>query len=336
MKKTLIKRAASLLLALLLLIGSPGVTVSAEGEDDGRDRNSNGTVRWSISEDGMTLSDGLNDYRYYEGDYPFVVYADEIYCYSDDLYHPLLSGYYTPYSRKDNDDVVWFYADDYLVYATETGAERLDALFSSPASYRITNDYGYIADLDKSRIESYEAARESGDRNVTYPVSALRNCSMYLLNAMDGNNCLGYVYGAIFDLDGLLFYLNYPSLDNSHFDAEGNLSFRQGELTLVQLSEDEIISLRSVIDSMEVYDYEFGIERQDGYQDSTDYQRLIVTLFWILYALLGFVAPIVFLIPALTMPKKKRYGKPKYWYLLAAFAAAWVILALAILLIMIL
>ena len=53
-----------------------------------------------------------------------------------------------------------------------------------------------------------------------------------------------------------------------------------------------------------------------------------MTLFWIGFAVLGFLAPIPFLLVGLLLPRSKKLGYPRYWRKLVYIAGAWMALAL--------
>lgn len=65
-----------------------------------------------------------------------------------------------------------------------------------------------------------------------------------------------------------------------------------------------------------------------------DYAEWTVT-FWVAFALVGFVAPIPFLIVGFALPRSKKRGSPEYWYIVAILAGIWLLLAAVLLVILV-
>ena len=61
-----------------------------------------------------------------------------------------------------------------------------------------------------------------------------------------------------------------------------------------------------------------------------------LAIFWLFYALVGFIIPLPLLALGIILPNIKKLGRPKYWYILAALALLWIVLALFLMIILIL
>lgn len=184
---------------------------------------------------------------------------------------------------------------------------------------RDTGAYYLETDFDMTLLESLDELAASGTENFPIDVRDLRQAECYeIVIYRDFEET---VHGAIYILDGAYCYLNYVNLGNQHFDADGYFSYRSGEVMLTRAEA-----------------YRGGIERAltpltegDSYGEvsGTLYnEELAMTLFWIGFAILGFLAPIPFLLLGILLPRSKKLGCPRYWRNLVYIAGAWMALAL--------
>jgi hypothetical protein len=128
--------------------------------------------------------------------------------------------------------------------------------------------------------------------------------------------------GAVYRLDdGKDYYVHYLSLGNQYFDAEGNFSYRSGSVSLTVLGEDLSRELDKVREQVVPNGYTYY-----EYEDS-ETPLFSETTFWVLYSIMGFVAPVPLFILGLVLSYSKKPGYPKYWRILSVIAALWILFA---------
>lgn len=77
-------------------------------------------------------------------------------------------------------------------------------------------------------------------------------------------------------------------------------------------------------------------EYYDEYYDDMEYEPIYgesITfewLFWIFFGLIGFLVPAVLIAGGLILPRIKKFGEKKYWYILTATGGVWLLLGIAI------
>jgi len=303
----------SFLTAVVLLISIMIPTVAAK------------EVSWTLSEDDQTLSDGTNTYTYYAT----ITYLDletkKVHSYNDTVDHST-DGDCTVCANPDVSGVVWLEGWDVIyLYATEEGRQKLDSWFvdRTIGGYRVWTDLGSAA-LERELLNGMNDAAEGPNAMMrTVMVSELAELELYEIYAHDESELFVKICGAVYRWDdGSYYYLDYTTLDNSHFDANGNFSYRNGTVTLTLL--DEELSARFAETVANVSD-EFIPEYS---WDPVDWGIIPQVIFWIFYVLVGLVAPLPFFVLGIVLANIRRIGRPKYWYVMSAFSLLWGIVAL--------
>jgi|GEM_PF-3278445 len=282
-------------------------------------------VKWELSDDQKTLTDGQKEYVRYT--LPLGVYAEPDYEY---LYKQKVLDGYTVFSTEKGGDLVWF-GDypDYCVYVTIEAKGALDAFVHQDRSgvFRLTGDHGYMESaLDAELIQKLNAL---GEETVTMDVTELEDLFLYDLRLYESNNVFYKTYGAIYKIEGKLYYLCYRDLPNNHFDANGDFSYRSGTVTLTKTDEETAQALSEAVDRLEhrAYDRDYEGGNRDGEDDYEEgFSFRVAFVFW------GFVLPILFIGMGLLLPRffKTRFGA--HWRYLAYGSTAWFVLALILLL----
>lgn len=185
---------------------------------------------------------------------------------------------------------------------------------------RDTGAYYVETDFDMTLLESLDELAASGTESFSIDVRDLRMAECYeIVIYRDFEET---IHGAIYVLDGAYCYLNYVNLGNQYFDADGYFSYRSGEVTLTR-AETYRGGIEKALTSLTEGD-SYGEVSGTLYTD----EKLAMTLFWIGFAVLGFLAPIPFLLVGLLLPRSKKLGYPRYWRKLVYIAGAWMALAL--------
>ena len=119
-------------------------------------------------------------------------------------------------------------------------------------------------------------------------------------------------------------FIDYTLLDNTHFDANGDFSYRSGTVTVSILRSDADANVKSAVESFEYVDFSFE------YEDEIDFSGFSVGFFWVMFIIIGFLLPIAPLLVGLLLPQSAKRTYPKRWYTLAVFAIIWMIAAAVI------
>lgn len=222
--------------------------------------------------------------------------------------------------------------------------------------YILRDEYGLEAPFDVSMLETLDELAASGTEGLLMDVRELADAECFEIVERSGLE--ETVYGAIYDMNGTYYYLNYVNLGNQHFDADGYFSYRSGEVVLTN-AETYRAGIEEIIDAMYGYVDPQGegyypgisigqnqvIERPiyDENGNITGYvtevkgwrsNRLETILFWVGCVLLGLVAPVPFLVLGLVLSRSKKLGYPKYWRILSLIAIVWMVLAVVLMILL--
>ena len=196
-----------------------------------------------------------------------------------------------------------------------------------------------FAEVHESVATEIMAQAKQG-KGTMYDVTVLADCGISELRYQDGTNMLTTLKGMIFTLpDGSLGYVHYDHLENHHFDADGNFSYRKGKVEVHLLDEDTT----DIVLGTKKHRYEINPSFQyESNEFDWEYEGMgdsffddIKISFWILFVLVGFLLPVAPLVIGLIFAHaKKRMGHPKRWYLVVGFAALWLLISALLLLLL--
>lgn len=320
MKVTFMRKIClSLLLAVVLAVSLPSAVfasepVAAEPED-------NNYIEWKLSDDGNTLEGNGRVYTYYELPIMSEIVSETRFHYGNLAKNDNLIYNVESYTRDS--EIVWFGDDNYIL-ATEKGRDHLDSFFAGQKhAYRLYCGTTEVNDIDASLIDELENAAENGADKVTVNVTNLERWNEYELLECDSDGIIGFGIGSVFKINGEFYYVNYDDLDNSYFDAFGDISFRKGSIEFVKLDGELEGKVKRAVNSMErVY---FEHESEFTYTPVYKYNFPHVGIVWY-----GFICPIGGTVAGLVLANSKKLGKPRRWYILAAVSAAALILSVII------
>lgn len=319
-----IYNAIAFAMSLLLLMLSLSGTVFAEDY-----------VNWVFSDDGKTLSDGDKVYEYFEVEMELDTgRLSDTYIYANDAVYESYIGEesFTVYSTEKGGDIIWLedeYYYDTKIYATEKGKEILDNFVNGKSiKYRLWSGYYTGNDVDEDTVKQLQKAYKLGTDSVNVSVRELSEWDVFDLTIHDEALVFSYTVGAVYeDVYGELYYIDYLSLGNQYFDAYGNFSYRNGYVDIAKLPVDVAKAVSEVLDGMQEKDFNYSWE-DEGYYYSEEIS--LQPLFYIALILLGYVFPLPFLVAGLILPNIKKLGKPKYWYIMSAGSAVWIVCAVAL------
>ena len=296
-------------------------------------------VQWSLSEDGKELSNGERVYKYLGDDYKI----DPMYAYQ--FYNAVeLETYYAyveaPGKEKDS-EIVWVcdeYEDGYMVFATEKGAAALKE-FENGKYYSaiiMSPEYSWSG-IDLSLLKELDGASTQADNKLKEDVTALKDIERFEIRVYDSTESFYKTYGAIYHIEDSWYYVNYDSLSNEHFDADGNFSYRRGSVELSKLSESVARKIKSAKNRLNVLYTAYLYERDEhityeeyGEEDTS----LGIVVFWVVYVLVCLVLPAAFAVFGCILARIEKLGRPKYWYILSLIALIWIVLSVVLMIIL--
>ena len=317
MKKISVRLSAILL--VLMMLASFSVNVFAAGE----------FVEWELSEDGGELRrDDGRVYYLLEDEIGVYQYVFKAYCFANEV------PYGTIYATHSDSEIVWVEQmyENPRFYATEEGYKQfLELIEGRTEKFRFNFD-GYmdteiLADGFITALDAYVGVGTA----VTVDVKELRNTERYDVVATDESETFGLTHGAVYRAEGAYYYLNYAELPNNFFDADGNFSYRGGEVTLTLLDSTLESAVNAALETLMERDME-NVWEDDSFDfGAVEYTETSMVVFWIFYALIGFILPLPILILGIVLANRRKY-RSKYWYVMVGMAGAWMLVSLILLL----
>ncbi len=287
-------------------------------------------IEWDLSENGKTLtaSTGMVYYKYELGIdaemHPWSIY------YFDGTVR-VNSGLVASVNSYDRyGEIVWLQTGEPIIYATEAGKQILDGFADGTAReyyFVLDENYSsaYYTRIGASLAAELRSAYINGENRYTFDVRELQDYIRYDVQFEDSQGIFQYNEGYIFDMGSEYYYVHFDSLDNTHFDADGNFSFRSGEVELMKLEGE----MRDT-----VADANFDPRhRTSNFETDDNNSEMPMALFWIPYVFVGFVLPLPFLALGLVFANVRK--KSKHWYAVVISAGVWILLALILMFILI-
>ena len=324
-------RAFLLALSVVLLLPLLSLSVFATEEEES-------FAEWELSEDDRVLTgDGKVYSLYYPiGEIPFYSESKQIYIYENEVSFSkdgAMRGFVSEVCAPGaNSEFVWLRLlnDGSYIYATEAGARQLNHFLSGKSdNYFLRTGPYSSAKLEKETVEAMEDARKASDGKKTVNVSELKGRLAFDVVVYDETQTFLYDMGSVYELsDGKYYYLHLLSLGNQYFDADGNFSYRSGSVELTVLDDAIADALDTTAEDIVYTETVYVWENEDGTVMPT-------SVFWVFYVFLGILLPIAPLVVGLILPRSKKKGHPKYWYVLSIISAIWIFLAILLMILLI-
>ena len=335
MKKLNFKKLFCIIVsALMLCQGFALCTFAEESEGEVIEM-----LQWTASIDGNTISDGTRTFKFYcsggtYGNTEIIEDSAENFRYENsveitDPERGLISCGIT--SKSKDFPIIWIDISSYETryYATEEGKELLDDFFNKKnCIYRLEGEYESAESvfdtyrsftIGESLIKKMDAVIATEEIDVR----DLATVPSYDIYYYDSSDTFCMIQGMVFVLPDGYYYVNYANLDNTHFDANGNFSYRQGTVFLAKLDDQEIAA-----------GIHYALENPDEartYTTTYEYESdatLPPIIFWFFYVIFVIVLPVPGLVVGLILPHIKKLGKPKYWYSLSIIHGLWILLGI--------
>ena len=244
-----IKKLYAILLCISLMLSLP-IMVYAESSVETEE-----VLEWTVSDDQSTLYYGDQVYSRYElypydwfRPYHFYEYSQDIktdYEYLDTVGHPAHVIESQVIVNHDIAVVYDYVGNDanYRVYVTEQGAASLkDFRTGHYSQYHLADGYSMSAPISSNLVQDWDIHWDLDAfvmNGYTKEATELGKMDHYEIIGYDETMTFAHVVGAVFDDNGTYLFVDYDSLDNSYFDAYGNLSFRQGSVPVLVLDQQD-------------------------------------------------------------------------------------------------
>ncbi len=314
-----------LCISLMLSLSLPVLASDAATESEEQ-------VEWVISDDQLTLTGGDTVYTRYElytfdlfRPHNFYEYSQRIETdspYVDLIGQPASEVEGNVIVNRDVAVVFDYYSDmaDFRVYVTAEGAAALDQFAKGNyAAYELAESRFFSAPVDADLMATLQGKTSDAAMDVT----ELDNLTYYDIYGYDSTMTFVHVVGVVFDNDGQYLYVDYEWLDNSHFDADGNLSFRSGNVPVYTLSAAESEQIAAATEQMEHHSVNL-IEDEVESLDAT----LSMVFFLLLASPLLYLLPIGLMVLGIVMSCRKKTPNRKRWKLVILLSAIWLGLAI--------
>ena len=322
-----VKKLSIFLLCISLMLSLSLPVLASDAETEAEEE-----ITWVVSDDQLTLTGGDTVYERYElytfdrfRPHDFYEYTGRIETdssYVDIIGQPahVIEG--KVIINRDVAVIFDYFSDmaDFRVYVTAEGAAALDQFVQGNyAAYELAESRFYSAPVDADLMVSLQ----SRTSDTIVEVAELGNLSYYDVYGYDSTMTFVHVIGVVFDNDGQYLYVDYEWLDNTHFDADGNLSFRSGSVPVYTLSAAESEQIAAATEQMQHYSVNL-IEDEVEPLDAT----IAMVFFLLLASPLLYLLPIGLMVLGIVLNHSKKVSNRARWKLVILLAAIWLGLAI--------
>lgn len=334
--------AFSLILVLML---SMFTTAASATVPDGSEAEEELELEWNLSEDMQSISNVYQTFEYYRLPYNTQFRPYNFYEYSQsieidtEIDGDTYTRYYSlgrPILYVDEDGVIrtcrdficmYYSIYDGLegVYVDDNGKALLDYFAAGNyESYQI----GYKYDDYSSEIEEDMVQRwiDSGDYELMETTEFYGYSCLEVLG-YDATLTFAHALGALFELDDGYYYVHYDALGNECFDADGDLSFREGTVVpTLRLGQEDAALIISALENDEEW---LNVTYETPEFEDPWIGMLFAVIFTIPFTVvlpgIIFVASVVLAI----IPQRRVPGRAR-WITVAALSALWQVLGVVI------
>ena len=333
MKKTMIRVALLALAALLAL------SLVACG-DDGDYK------QFSVDEQLSTITDGTTTYKQYSLPLGFyrgpVLSETAVCCYKNTV--TLYGSPVTLYESGGDSGILYcesYYTDfDSFYFATDAAEAELQAFFGGEyhnfALARGTNGNERILVSETQKnivVTGYMTSPETRLFDVT---TIDQNNCWFPLVAKDKTGTFSTDIGALLLVDNACYFIDFSTLDNSRFDANGYFSFRSGNVSGRRMTGD---AARVVSDLLTRISTELdrapilaeGTTPESIAAEAENEEQASIVLFWALYIGAGFVLPGAGLAVGLIFATRQKPHAHR-WFIVVGIAGLWLLISCVVLL----
>lgn len=307
-------------------------------------------VNWTLSADGKILT-GDKDYYSIKLQQGYVVDILEVYHYH---YTARMDGerlhFYTNYNDR-NIVVAFSYAAEYYFVTESVKADLMEFFDVAKVKEKAS---GFIATQDgtyyywfNDMIKILDAYSEANTINVS--AVTLGQYDKTWIRAYDSTESIYTIVGCVYTDGGQTsYYVDYTKLPNNCFDADGNLSYRGGEVPVTPIAKGSEVdaALNNALSEQNgsepiyatYYEKDQYVPPVNGGNSSGSgvtldieaVQIVGIIIFFIILVCIGLVLPVIPLVLGILLPRSKKLLKPRGWYTVAATSALWMLSAIVL------
>ena len=209
---------------------------------------------------------------------------------------------------------------DIRVYVKDEAVSQISSFVTGEyAKYELAEGYYHSGEMDASTVERWNA--QGPDSSVDATV--LGDLTYYYVLGYDSTLTIAHVVGAVFERDGEYLYVHYDTLGNNYFDADGELSFRGGDVPVLRVGSADAATVVSALENATNFEVDVTYEPQEP---------LNATIAFIVFLLLA--SPLLYLLPiglavlGIIMSRIKRTTHPARWKAVIILSTVWLVLAI--------
>ena len=285
-------------------------------------------LEWDILDNGKTLtcSDG-RVYTYFPLNPNDEFKAENIIVYENMV---TLNG--TKYYVKRSEDnlgvasisTVYSGGTEYF-YISDELREGFEKFASKEYSYyKLADKYGYNAVDVENGYPGFQI--QSKEINV----QELQIAKMSTIYGLDSTKSVAHVIGAIYELYGEYYYVDYDSLDNSYFSSYGTFSYREGTVTVEVLGFVDECKYLEFKEDMTSWEPNIIDENQRNIDNAEMGLPVAIAIFVIYASYFGFMIPLVPIIIGLIRILSKKSQHPKRWISMMIPCGVWIICSIVL------
>ena len=325
-----ILRALTLMLALILMLGSASLPVLAEEETEAEGPL---YMTWTYfpSTSMVNGHDPQTDtvYRYS----PVTMMSARI-RFAPDHYFQYANTVETADGKEVEITAPGFGSNfiivDGTLMATNEGKQYLNSLAKYKSGF---TDYRMVSGSLTSYmgVGFYESVKKTdGATGEERSLFSLREETCYTILGFDEDRWFGVPVAFIYELEDGLYFASALYLGEDCYDEKGELLPKSNTyLTLYPLSEDMTSEAYRIINGISYRLPSYTFESRDSFWGGEDEGN--TTLAIVSIAILGILLPIAPITLGLCLPHSPKLGYKKRWYLLAALGGAWLVLGILVL-----
>ena len=302
--------------AIPACLGGPGIH-----------KNRTGAVTWKL--DGDTLTGDDTAYTRYLLPPGYRVAQSSCYVYGNKI-RASDGGLYSVRRPLHSTDFVWLSGrsrDVVAVFATPDGTAALKRFLSDgQGSYALYPETGTRSQVVAPVTADWLNALPGAGEHRMVDVRTLLDMPLCAIRFSDATGCVYTVSGGLYTCEEGYLYVDYRALGNQHFDADGNFSYRSGNVDAVLLRGDAALAVQQTIDSAAELTPDVRYEDY-GEIPWEENNESAVPVFWVFYVLNGFLVPVAPLVVGLVMAHSDKHGRQKRWYILSGIAGVWILLS---------
>ena len=280
----------------------------------------NDYTEWTVSDDGSTLIVEDTSYELYTG-----------YLSKSDTFSPEVTyiyankySYYQLERNNENLDIFCFTGD---IYVSSDGKKSLDEFANGKfGGYKIVYGSSYMS-TTQAWVDGLD-----GGTIVSFDVRDLQSVDRYFVLGYDKTVTMAHTVGAIYNVNGSYYFINYDKLENNYFDSYGDFSYRGGTVNAYKLNTVQESDLDGFNTNRVSYK---TIYESDQYANGEFGKGFFIAVFIIVTVLFGYAIPLVPAIIGAVRITKGKTQNPKRWYAILVLCALWIVLATCILFAMI-